>query len=79
MNNKKLIIKDFGPIKKVDIDLSKYIVFIGPQASGKSTIAKAVYFFRSLRDDLFRHLLDAINTNDFENNVIIFYIRVNYV
>ena len=37
---KRLIVKNFGPIKEVDIDLKKINVFIGPQGSGKSTIAK---------------------------------------
>ena len=33
-------IHNFGPVKDVDIELSKLMVFIGPQGSGKSTIAK---------------------------------------
>lgn len=33
-------IHNFGPIKDVDINLSKLMVFIGPQGSGKSAIAK---------------------------------------
>ena len=33
-------IQNFGPVKDVDIELSKLMVFIGPQGSGKSTIAK---------------------------------------
>ena len=41
---KRLIVKNFGPIKEVDIDLKKINVFIGPQGSGKSTIAKIISF-----------------------------------
>lgn len=33
------------------------MVFIGPQASGKSTVAKAVYFFKSIREDVIKFLL----------------------
>ena len=40
----RIIIKHVGPIKEVDIDLKKVNVFIGPQSSGKSTIAKIVSF-----------------------------------
>ena len=40
----RLIINNVGPIKHVDINLNKINVFIGPQSSGKSTIAKIVSF-----------------------------------
>ena len=42
----KLTIKNFGPIKDATIDLKKVNVFIGPQGSGKSTIAKLVAICR---------------------------------
>lgn len=50
----KLVIKNFGPIKSVDLDLGKMTVLIGEQASGKSTIAKVLAicrFFSYLVDD----------------------------
>lgn len=37
---KHLIIKNVGPIKEIDIFLKRFNFFIGPQSSGKSTIAK---------------------------------------
>lgn len=39
-----LKMKNIGPIKNVDIELQKVNVFIGPQSSGKSTIAKIISF-----------------------------------
>lgn len=36
----KLIVKNFGPIDNANLDLKSVNVFIGPQASGKSTLAK---------------------------------------
>lgn len=39
-----LIIKNVGPIKHVDIELNKVNIIMGPQSSGKSTIAKIVSF-----------------------------------
>ena len=36
----KLIIRNFGPIKDVTLDLRKINVFIGDQGTGKSTVAK---------------------------------------
>lgn len=39
---RRLVIRNVGPIKDVDINLNKINVFIGPQSSGKSTIAKVI-------------------------------------
>lgn len=39
-----LTIRNIGPIKDVDIELNKVNFFIGPQSSGKSTIAKIISF-----------------------------------
>ena len=36
----RLQIQNFGPIDNLDIEISKFNILIGPQASGKSTIAK---------------------------------------
>jgi len=44
--NDKIIINNFGPLKQVELDLKEIMVFIGPQASGKSTIAKLIHFFK---------------------------------
>jgi predicted ATPase len=44
---KKLNIRNFGPIAKADIDLKRINVFIGPQGSGKSTIAKIISAFKN--------------------------------
>lgn len=40
----RLIVRNIGPIKEVDIDLKKFNVFIGAQSSGKSTLAKIISF-----------------------------------
>ena len=40
--NEKLIVKNFGPIKYAELDLKKVTIFIGPQGSGKSALAKLV-------------------------------------
>jgi predicted ATPase len=37
-----LKIENFGPIKKANIEVKDMMVFIGPQASGKSTLAKLI-------------------------------------
>ena len=40
----RIEIRNFGPIKHVDLDIADFTLFIGPNASGKSTIAKLVWF-----------------------------------
>jgi len=43
----RLIVKNFGPLKYVDIELRDVNVFIGPTGSGKSTLAKLVAVMNS--------------------------------
>ncbi len=38
----KLVIRNFGPIKSVELELSRFNVFIGEQGTGKSTVAKVL-------------------------------------
>ncbi len=45
--SQNLKIRNFLVLKKVDIDVKKINVVIGPQANGKSLIAKLVYFFQT--------------------------------
>lgn len=46
-----LSIYNIGPIKNIDIELNQFNVFIGPQSSGKSTIAKIISFCQWLEKD----------------------------
>jgi len=52
----KIIIKNFGAIKYAEIEVKKILVLIGEQASGKSTIAKLIYFFKTIQEDLFSQI-----------------------
>lgn len=51
MERAKLIVKNFGPLKDIDIEVREMVTFIGAQASGKSTLAKLISIFE---DDDFR-------------------------
>ena len=61
----KIIIKNFGAIKEAEIDIPKTLVLIGEQASGKSTIAKLIYFFQTLKEDYLRWLIVQHAEEDF--------------
>jgi len=45
-----LTIRNFGPIREADIQLRDLTIFVGPQATGKSLAAQALYFLRGLED-----------------------------
>lgn len=56
-------IQNFGPIKRIDLDLDRDLqVVIGPQASGKSTFSKTVYFCRKIRDYFLQYLVKIMNS-----------------
>ena len=46
VEKEKLIIRNFGPIKKADLDFKKINVLIGESGTGKSTILKLIDFCR---------------------------------
>lgn len=48
----KLIINKLGPVEKCELECSQFMTFTGFQASGKSTIAKAIYYFRTIKEDI---------------------------
>ncbi len=50
-----ITIKNIGPIKEVSFDLNKINVFMGPQSSGKSTIAKIVSYCSWLEKEMVLH------------------------
>lgn len=53
-------IYNFGPVTQATLDLDKGIqVFIGAQASGKSTICKTVYFCKKIRDYTLDFLMEG--------------------
>lgn len=45
----KLIVDNFKQITHAEIEIKDFLLLIGPQASGKSTVAKLIYFFKFLQ------------------------------
>ena len=63
----KLIIKNFGPLKGIELELGRFNVLIGENATGKSIVAKLLavcrYFSFILADDLFPNAFeDGLNS-----------------
>ena len=46
----KITIHNFEPIKECEMNLAQFIVLTGAQATGKSTIAKAIYYFSLVKE-----------------------------
>jgi len=74
----KIIINNFAAIKNAEIEIKNLLILIGEQASGKSTIAKLIYFFKSLRDDLFNQIYTDTKKDSFANSDFIFPIRQKF-
>ena len=62
----KIIIKNFGPVKDAEIEIKKIMLLIGEQASGKSTIAKLIYFFKTLKEDVLKSIFQSSESSDFD-------------
>lgn len=57
---KRLVIKNVGPIRQVDIKLNRFNFFIGPQSSGKSTVAKILSSCMWLEKEVLTTLNDRV-------------------
>ncbi len=61
----KITIHNLGPIKDCTMELDHcFTVLTGKQASGKSTIAKAIYYCRSVKDDICEAILKYNHLNN---------------
>ncbi len=52
----KISISNLGPVKRCELEINDFTVFTGPQASGKSTIAKSIFFFKNIKNILFEQV-----------------------
>lgn len=64
----RLEIKYFGPIKECNIEINEYLVFTGTQASGKSTVAKSIFFFNNIKNLLIQ-IVRRVNLGGDENSL----------
>jgi predicted ATPase len=77
----RLYIKNFGPLKEIDIKLNQINVLIGNNGSGKSVLAKIITIFLDLNnhlldEDVFFQKFNDYNINFIDKDTIIkFYIE----
>lgn len=49
----KIVIDKLGPVDHCELEINDFTVFTGPQASGKSTVAKSIFFFKNIKNIVF--------------------------
>ena len=78
---KHLTIRNIGPLKNVDIALSKINLIIGPQSTGKSCILKIASFCAWLENEIELGLHKNVNLNRqmIDENLVDFYNLEGYV
>ena len=81
---KVIRLRDVGPIKNISMDIDNGInIIIGEQASGKSTLAKEIYFFKKIRDYFIDYLCNSSNftfsSSDEQYIAFLKSIRSNYM
>ncbi|MDX2286556.1 MAG: AAA family ATPase [Bacteroidia bacterium] len=57
----RIEIQHVGPLRDVQLDVRDLNIFIGPQASGKSTIAKVVWFAKRIKEVLSRVVSELLS------------------
>ena len=80
----RLIVRNFGPVSNLDIEIRPLTLFIGTQGSGKSTISKLLTICRDLRwwlqilenaetEDIMKPFYDFSINEYFQENSYIYY------
>jgi hypothetical protein len=62
----KLSINNFAGLREMSLDISPVTGLIGPQASGKSVIAKLLYFFREIGSRVPAAITDGLGTSQYK-------------
>ena len=63
----KICIRNNGTVKAFEMEIEKFNLLIGEQATGKSTIAKSVYFFRNIKTKVISYLSQVYDTSSYDN------------
>lgn len=67
----RLYVRDFGPIQSCDIEIQRLTVMTGPQVSGKSTLAKLIYFFKLAQQYIQSQPLSSVQADKWLRSVFL--------
>ncbi|SIR25158.1 AAA family ATPase [Chryseobacterium sp. RU33C] len=76
MQISRLIVKNFGPLKDIDILVPDFLCLIGKQATGKSTIAKLIAIFE---DENFRNVKEKSIKDELEKYGMLNFLQNNSI
>lgn len=65
-----IIIKNNGPVKDFEMDVNKFNVLIGEQATGKSTIAKSIYYSRYFKTIISNFLIQVMESGTYYGELV---------
>jgi hypothetical protein len=68
--NELISITNFLVIKKAEVNIKKINVIIGPQANGKSVIAKLVYFYKSMSSNFIKGIRTAKTKRELDSEIL---------
>lgn len=60
INLQFIAIKNLGPIKELEFEVKRFGLVIGESAVGKSTLAKAIYLFKNLKERINDYFMDLL-------------------
>ena len=63
----KIYIRNNGPVKNFEMEVKKFNLLIGEQATGKSTIAKSVYYFKTIKTKIIDYLTQVYDSNSYNS------------
>lgn len=63
----KICIRNNGPVKNFEMEVEKFNLLIGEQATGKSTIAKSVYYFKTIKTKITDYLTQVYDSNSYHS------------
>jgi AAA15 family ATPase/GTPase len=66
----KLIISNFLNLQDMELDLGKINIIIGPQAQGKSVLAKLVFFFKNFWVNYRNSIIAEVTKREFDRQLI---------
>lgn len=68
--SEKLTVSNFLIIKKASLDIKQINIVIGPQANGKSLLAKLLHFFKTINIDFFEGVRLGKSKRDFDKDIL---------
>lgn len=66
-----LYVRNFGPIESCDVEIQRLTVMTGPQASGKSILAKLIYFFKLAQQYIQSQPLSSVQADKWLRSVFL--------